>query len=205
MAVVTVVAEDHRIIVDGDVLEFDFPIDPEIWAIQWDGDKGHIEYRDNRMPERIQDKERVTSWIALHAAEKERRRVEAETRASAAEQARLRDPDARKDELADIRWSHQVAGVTVDGIGLRTDRESILDLADIAGRAAGAFPTTYKAVSGFVTLSTKAQATKYSKAQTDHVQACFDREAELFARIDELTNDPDALASLDLTEGWPCA
>ena len=202
MTTVTVVAEDRRIIVDGEVLMFDFPVAPEIWAVQWNGTQGHIEYRDNRMPEPI-DEKAASSWIALHTAEKERRRIEEETTATAVEAARLRDPDARKAELADIRWNHQVAGIVVDEIGLRTDRESILDLADIAGRTAASFPTTYKAGSGFVTLSTKAQATKLNKAQTDHVQACFDREAVLFARIEELVDAPDELAALELAEGWP--
>lgn len=203
MTTVTVVAEDRRVIVDGEVLEFAFPIDPEIWAIQWNGSKGHIEYRDNRMPEAISDERAVASWIALHAAEKERRRIELEATAATAERARLRDPAARKAELANLRWERQSAGIIVDGINLRTDRESILDLRAIAGRDAAVYPLSYKADSGWVSLASADMAGRLANAQDAHIQACFDREAVLAGMIDALATDPEALAVLDLSEGWP--
>ncbi len=203
MTTVTVVAEDRRIIVDGDVLEFDFAIDPEIWAVQWNGTQGHIEYRDNRMPEAIAEETSVAAWIERHAAEKERRRIAAEQAAIAAERARLRDPEARRAELADLRWQHQTAGIVVDGIALRTDRESILDLRAIAGRDAAAYPVRYKAQSGWVDLANVDLAGRLADAQDAHVQACFDREAVLSALIDTHSTNPEALASLDLGAGWP--
>lgn len=114
------------------------------------------------------------------------------------------DPvETRLAELADIRWQHQNAGVTINGVRLRTDRESILDLRFIAERSAAKFPLSYKAASEFVTLESKEQAEQYANAQNDHVQACFDREAALSERIADQKNDLAALAELNLEQGWP--
>ena len=205
MTTVTVVAEDRRIIVDGEVLTFDFPISPEIWAVQWDGTTGHIEYRDGRMPEALSSQESVASYIIAHAAEKHRQLQERETAEAAATYARLRDPRQRLAELADIRWQRQTAGIVVDGVRLRTDRESIVDLRAIAERSAEKFPLSYKAAMEFVTLESKEQATRYADAQDAHVQACFDYEAVLARKIAALINDPEALAALNLEEGWPAS
>jgi hypothetical protein len=46
MSVVTLVAEDNKMIIDGDPMSFDLDLDDNVWAIQWDGSKGHIEYSD---------------------------------------------------------------------------------------------------------------------------------------------------------------
>lgn len=40
----TIVADDKRVTVDGEGLVFDFPISPEIHAVQWNGASGEIEY-----------------------------------------------------------------------------------------------------------------------------------------------------------------
>lgn len=205
MTTVTVVAEDRRIIVDGEVLTFDFPISSEIWAVQWDGTKGHIEYRDGRMPEVLSSQDAVAPYIVAHAAEKHRQLQERETAEAAATYARLRDPRQRLAELADIRWQHQSTGIMVEGMRLRTDRESIVDLRAIADRSAEKFPLSYKAATEFVTLESKEQATHYADAQDTHVQACFDYEAVLAKRIAALINDPEALAAFDLAEGWPAS
>ena len=52
---VTVIAEDNLIIVDGEPLYFDFPLDSNIWSIRWDGVKGEIEYKDNTPNADIED------------------------------------------------------------------------------------------------------------------------------------------------------
>ena len=44
MKTLTIVPEDKTVIVDGMGFKFDFIIDTDIHAIQWDTDSGHIEY-----------------------------------------------------------------------------------------------------------------------------------------------------------------
>ncbi len=146
-----------------------------------------------------------TVWELRESPEMKEGQEEAErlAEAEALEKARLRDPAARRVELANIRWQRQIAGITVDGIGLRTDRDSIVDLRMIAGRSAEKFPVPYKAVSGFVSLTTQAEAVRLADAQDAYVQACFSHEVGLAGLIDNLSNDPEALATLDLTQGWP--
>ena len=115
----------------------------------------------------------------------------------------LRCVEARKTELASIRWQHQTSGIVVDDVSLRTDRDSLIDLREIADRSSGEFPLSYKATTGFVKLATKEQATKYANAQKAHIQACFEHEATLTAKITSLKDNAEALAALDLEKGWP--
>ncbi len=44
---ITIVADDKVVMIDGEGLNFDFELDSSIWAIQWDGTKGEVEYKDN--------------------------------------------------------------------------------------------------------------------------------------------------------------
>ena len=119
----------------------------------------------------------------------------------AAQAARLLT--ARLAELAALRWEKQTAGIVVDGIALRTDRESMVDLRALANRPADRYPLTYKAASGFIPLATPDEAARLADAQDAHVQACFDHEVTLAGVIDDLAGDATALAALDLSEGWP--
>jgi hypothetical protein len=43
---VTIVKEDRVVMVDGHTLNFDFTMADNIWAIQWNGSVGEVEYND---------------------------------------------------------------------------------------------------------------------------------------------------------------
>ena len=43
---ITIVKEDKVVMIDGEGLNFDFTLDDSIWAIQWDGTTGEVEYND---------------------------------------------------------------------------------------------------------------------------------------------------------------
>jgi len=43
---ISIVNEDKVIVLDGEGLNFDFTLADNIWAIQWDGTTGEIEYND---------------------------------------------------------------------------------------------------------------------------------------------------------------
>ena len=66
MSVVTVVVEDKTMCIDGDPMSFDLGLDDNIWAIQWDGSKGHIEYNDGSPNKDITEFPELESLIAKH-------------------------------------------------------------------------------------------------------------------------------------------
>jgi hypothetical protein len=50
---VAVVKEDNVVAVDGEGLNFDFDLPTNIWAIQWDGTEGEVEFNDGTPNETI--------------------------------------------------------------------------------------------------------------------------------------------------------
>ena len=67
---VCVISDDRMIQVDGEVLNFDFSIDLNIHAIQWDGSAGHVEFKDNTPNEDIADFSEYQGLVDAHSAEK---------------------------------------------------------------------------------------------------------------------------------------
>ena len=95
-----------------------------------------------------------------------------------------RTKTAKLVELAAARYAAEVAGVVVNGMRVRTDRES---QAMITGAALAAvqdanYTCKWKTESGFVTL-TAAQIIAVATSVRAHVQAQFDREAELIVQL----------------------
>ena len=72
MPVVTVVPKDRLIIVDGVALNFAFDAPETMHALQWDGQRGHIEWEDdyNWPLEAEAYEEEVAPYVALWQAEK---------------------------------------------------------------------------------------------------------------------------------------
>ncbi len=205
MTTVTVVAEDRRMIVNGEVLEFDFSLDPLIWAIQWDGSKGHIEYRDGRMPKMIDDSEEITPYLDAFFREKERRMHEREEEERQQRYARVRDPAARKADLASIRWQRETQGIVVNGVPVDTSREAQATLAALKAYASDLSPEDridFKSKSGWISLPA-CTVVVIAQAVLAYVQACYSHEKIVSQRIDALTDQPESLADLDLSQGWP--
>ncbi|HIX40780.1 MAG TPA: phage tail assembly chaperone [Candidatus Desulfovibrio intestinigallinarum] len=92
MPVVTVVPKDRLIIVDGVALNFAFDAPETMHALQWDGQRGHIEWTDDdNWPLELEAYEdEVAPYVALWQAEKARR----EKAAAEAEAARLAEYDS---------------------------------------------------------------------------------------------------------------
>ncbi|MCD6346232.1 MAG: DUF4376 domain-containing protein [Bacteroidales bacterium] len=98
--------------------------------------------------------------------------------------------------LAQIRYEHETAGITVNGSKIRTDRES-------QGMVLGAYTAVqidpkriidWEGENGWVQLNATATIT-IAKAVIDHVQACFSHGKELALLIEK---DID----YDITAGW---
>ena len=66
MKTLTIVPEDKTVVVDGMGFTFDFIVDPDIHAIQWDTDSGHIEYKSDKFNTTIDSIKEYDSIIAKH-------------------------------------------------------------------------------------------------------------------------------------------
>ena len=101
----------------------------------------------------------------------------------------------KREEIAAARYAEEISGVTVNGMTIRTDRES---QALITGAALQAVedPTyicQWKAETGFVTLTAE-QIKGAAQAVRAHVQGCFDKEAAAGAAIDAATTKAEVEA-----------
>jgi len=102
--------------------------------------------------------------------------------------------------IAATRWSHQVAGVTVDGLTVDSDSET---LGLLTGAAFDAYQDStltidWKLADNSYTTLTAAQVTAISKAVSTYVRACFSREKDLLAALAGGTYTADMLDT-----GWP--
>ena len=92
---VGIVKEDRVVIIDGEGLNFDFNLPSNVWAIQWNGTTGEIEFNDGSPNEVITDFSAYQSFVDGHATEKQRLADVATQEATDAEAA-LTYADRRK-------------------------------------------------------------------------------------------------------------
>ncbi len=102
-------------------------------------------------------------------------------------------------QIAERRYRAEVAGITVAGIRVDTDDRSKLLINGAALEAVidPAYTLEWKTPAGFVPL-TASQVIAVARAVRAHVQACFDREADLLAALTD-----GSLTDTMLEEGWP--
>lgn len=102
-------------------------------------------------------------------------------------------------QIADRRWQAEVAGITVNGMAVATDRDSqaLITGAALAAMRDPAYVCRWKTATGFVELNAE-QLTAVADTVRAHVQACFDREAALLAELDAGTLTPELIET-----GWP--
>ena len=92
---VGIVKEDKVVMVDGEGMNFDFDLPSNVWAIQWNGTTGEIEFNDGSPNEVITDFSAYQSFVDGHATEKQRLADVATQEATDAEAA-LTYADRRK-------------------------------------------------------------------------------------------------------------
>lgn len=102
-------------------------------------------------------------------------------------------------EIADRRFQAETGGMIYQGMMLATDRESqsLITGAAVSAMLDEAYTVRWKTADGFVELTAE-QIIGVATAVRAHVQACFDREAELLAEVEAGTLTPEML-----DEGWP--
>lgn len=107
-------------------------------------------------------------------------------------------------ELAALRWQKETSGITFAEAPFATDATSQTKYlsAALAAQMDPALSLMWKAKDGrFVRLGA-AEIAQLAAAVRAHVQACFDREAELRAAI-EAADTPDAVKAVVINTGWP--
>ena len=99
--------------------------------------------------------------------------------------AKLDADEAKLAEIAEARWKAETGGMAVDGLIIKTDRESQSMIGDAAFTATldPNYICQWKTSSGFMTLDAATVLT-VAQAVRAHVQGCFDREAELSAVVE---------------------
>ena len=114
MPVVTVVPKDHLIIVDGVALNLAFDAPETMHALQWDGQRGHIEWEDDDNwplePEAYNDE--VAPYVALWQAEKDR--LDKAAAEAAEEYHSLANTKARKLAEINAACDAALAALTAD-------------------------------------------------------------------------------------------
>lgn len=100
--------------------------------------------------------------------------------------------------IADRRWQAEVAGITVNGMQVDTGRDSqaLITGAALQATIDPAYTVRWKTGAGFVELNSQ-EIIGMATAVRAHVQACFDREAEL---VDAVANG--AFTADMLEQGW---
>ncbi len=103
---------------------------------------------------------------------------------------------AKKAEVAHARWAAETGGVALNGMTIRTDRESqsLITGAALKALQDAEYVCSWKTDAGFVEL-TAAQILAIADAVREHVQAQFDHERALLALIDaaETVEDLEAV------------
>jgi hypothetical protein len=102
---ITVIPEDKAVIVDGMGLSFDFPAPENLHALQWRGEKGHMEFADR--PNR--------TLAAEEYAEKERRETKVERP--------LTLEEAKAGKLAAVMAAYQAAFAPIEAVYPAAERE----------------------------------------------------------------------------------
>lgn len=104
-----------------------------------------------------------------------------------------------KNNIAEQRWRCEVSGVIFYGRKVETDRATVAILSGAALTASldVNYSVRWKTSDGFMTLSS-VQIIELAQAVRQHVQSCFDREAELLDALDGGFYESDMLG-----EGWP--
>lgn len=103
------------------------------------------------------------------------------------------------DAIAAKRYAVETGGITVQGMPIDTARDSqnLITGAALAADRDKTYTVKWKTVSGFVELSAD-QLLALADAVRKHVQACFNREADLAAAVAAGTYKAEML-----DQGWP--
>ena len=101
--------------------------------------------------------------------------------------------NVKKIEIAQARYNAEIAGVIINGVLIKTDRETqaVLTAACLQAYIDSGYSLNWKTGDGtFVSLLAE-QIMTFGTAVRAHVQSCFDREADLCDLIDAAETEAD--------------
>jgi hypothetical protein len=98
---VQVVKQDRVVVIDGEGLNFDFELDSNIWAIQWDGSAGEVEYNDATPNLAITDFSDYQYLVDAYILEGQRK-IEEEELAESARISSMTYEDRRREEYPEM-------------------------------------------------------------------------------------------------------
>lgn len=101
--------------------------------------------------------------------------------------------EAKKASIAQARYEAEIAGTTVNGVLIKTDRETqaVLTSACLQAYIDSGYSLNWKTGDGtFVSLSGE-QIMAFGTTVRAHVQSCFDHEAELIPLIEAATTQAE--------------
>ena len=101
--------------------------------------------------------------------------------------------EAKKTEIAQARYNAEIAGVTSNGVLIKTDRETqaVLTAACLQAYIDSGYSLNWKTGDGtFVSLPAE-KIMAFGTAVRSHVQSCFDHEAELLPLIEAATTEAE--------------
>ena len=107
------------------------------------------------------------------------------TKVITAEDKFAKAKEAKKAEIAQARYNAEIAGVTINGVLIKTDRETqaVLTAACLQAYIDSGYSLNWKTGDGtFVSLPAD-KIMAFGTAVRAHVQSCFDHEAELLPLI----------------------
>ena len=106
------------------------------------------------------------------------------------------------EELASYRWNLEVSGIVINGLNVRTDRESQSQLASAIMMISNNFANNlnWKGANGWTSLSAP-QVLEIGKYVSQFVQGCFNIERTHSEKIQKLETVEEVF-SYDFTKGW---
>lgn len=113
--------------------------------------------------------------------------------------------DHVKSKVANKRWQVETGGVTIDGTGYATDRESQIKYTAVVVAISKVDPATWyidwKTSEGFIKLNAQ-QMMIIVDIIMSHIQTSFTKESEFETSINSCTTVNEVLA-IDFENGWP--
>lgn len=102
--------------------------------------------------------------------------------------------------LANKRYEVEIGGIEVNGLRIKTDRDSqmLISGAYLSAKNNVISSFNFKTEFGFFSLSSQ-EIIVIGEAVANHVQSCFTKEKELY----ELIINSPTIDNIDLTSGWP--
>ena len=101
--------------------------------------------------------------------------------------------EAKKAEIATARYNAERAGVTINGVLIKTDRETqaVLTAACLQAYIDSGYSLNWKTGDGTFVSVPAEQIMAFGTAVRAHVQGCFDHEAELLPLIEAATTEAE--------------